>query len=52
MVNIFSNKAKEKQLQQKIIRTCGLDITQEDFLTKLICRNRHTFINKPTKSFH
>lgn len=46
MVNIFSNKAKEKQLQQKIIRTCELDITQEDFLTKLICRNCHTFINK------
>lgn len=43
---LFSEKAKENDLVTKVVRTCGVDIKENDPLPKVICRLCEKFVSK------
>ena len=50
LCHIFNKTGKVKNLQEKISRTCGLLVEENDCLPELICGSCKTFVNK-TYSF-
>ena len=43
---MFSKSGKEKDLQEKCFRTCGIKIIESDTFPKIICRKRVAYHSK------
>ena len=46
LYRIFTKSGQEKQLQHKILVTCGVEVKECDVVTKSICRKCEQFISK------
>lgn len=46
LIRIYSVQGKQKEMERKVLRACGIDLAENDGFSNCICRKYESFVNK------